>query len=96
MLKLFLLPQLPNAGTIYLQMDGAPPHYSDLVRVALDEKFSHGLVEVDLHLGLPEAAIQLFLIFSFGGTSRTLCMPKVRDLKHLKDKICTAIETVTP
>jgi len=23
-------------------------------------------------------------------------MPKVRNLKHLKDKICTAIETVTP
>ena len=42
MLKLFLFPQLddlPNAGNIYLQMAGASPHYSDLVREALDEKF---------------------------------------------------------
>lgn len=41
-LELFLFPQLddlPNAGNIYLQMDRAPPHYRDLVRAALDEKF---------------------------------------------------------
>jgi hypothetical protein len=39
---LFLLPQvddLPSAGVIYLQLDGVPSHYSDLVRAALDEKF---------------------------------------------------------
>jgi hypothetical protein len=42
MLELFLFPQLddlPNAGNMYLQVDGAPPHYTDLVRAALDEKF---------------------------------------------------------
>jgi len=41
-LELFLFSQpddLPNAGNIYLQMDGAPPQYRDLVRVALDDKF---------------------------------------------------------
>ena len=38
MLELFLFPQLDdllNAGN----MDGAPPHYRDLVRATLDEKF---------------------------------------------------------
>ena len=41
-LELFLFPQLdelPNTGNIYLQMDGAPSHYTYLVRIALDEKF---------------------------------------------------------
>ena len=43
-LELFLFPQLddlPNAGNIYLQMHGAPPHYRDLVRAALDETPKH-------------------------------------------------------
>jgi hypothetical protein len=41
-LELFLFPQvddLASAGEIYLQLDGIPSHYSDLVRAALDEKF---------------------------------------------------------
>ena len=59
-LELFLFPQLdnlPSAGNIYLQMDGGPPHYRDLVRAALDEKFPNTWIEVDLHVGLPEALI---------------------------------------
>jgi len=44
MLELFLFPpvdDLPNAGGIYLQLDGVPSHYKDLLRAALDEKFSN-------------------------------------------------------
>jgi len=36
------------------------------------------------------------LVVLLEGTSRTLCTPKeIRD-QHLKDRICTAIETVMP
>ncbi|GFG40362.1 hypothetical protein Cfor_00559 [Coptotermes formosanus] len=61
MLELFLFPHvdnLPSAGDIYLQLDGVPPRYSDLVSAALDEKFpNNGSAVVDLHLGFPEARL---------------------------------------
>ena len=43
------------------------------------------------------ALIYLYLIFSTGGTARTLGTPKqLRDLQTLKDRICAGLETVTP
>jgi hypothetical protein len=81
MLELFLFPQvddLPNAGDIYLQLDRAPPHYSDLVRAALDEKFPNKWISRSGPIPWPPRSpnLTVFDFFFCGGTSRTLCMPK--------------------
>ena len=55
--------------------DGAPPHFSCFVTDVLNERFTDaGLEGVDQYPGHLEAQISLHLIFSFGGTLRTLCM----------------------
>jgi hypothetical protein len=48
MLELFWFPpvdDLPIAGDIYLQLDGVPSHYRDLLTVALDEKFPNKWID---------------------------------------------------
>ena len=55
-----------------------------------------GLEGVDQYPGHLEAQISLHLIFSCGGTLRTLCMlRRLRDIQHLQDRITSATETVT-
>jgi S1-C subfamily serine protease len=47
-LELFLFPpvdDLPNAGDIYLQLDGVPVNYSDQLRTVLDEKFPNKWID---------------------------------------------------
>jgi hypothetical protein len=42
MLELVLFPQvdeLLNADNVYLQLNGAPPHFSNLLQYALNKKF---------------------------------------------------------
>ena len=59
---------------IFLQ-DGAPPHFSCFVTDVLNERFSNAWIgRVDQYPGHLEAQISLHLIFSCGGTLRTLCM----------------------
>ena len=59
---------------IFMQ-DGAPPHFSCFVTDVLNERFlMPGLEGVDQYPGHLEAQISLHLIFSCGGTLRTLCM----------------------
>jgi len=54
-----------------------------------------GLEGVDQYPGHLEAQISLHLIFSCGGTLRTLCMLRRRNIQHLQERITSAIETVT-
>jgi hypothetical protein len=51
---------------------------------------------VDQYPGHLEAQISLHLIFSCGGTLRTLCIAeKIRNIQHLQERITSATETVT-
>ena len=56
-----------------------------------------GLEGVDQYPGHFEAQISLHLIFSCGGTLRTLYTyaEKIRNIQHLQERITSAIETVT-
>ena len=59
---------------IFMQ-DGAPPHFSCFVTDVLNERsLMPGLEGVDQYPGHLEAQISLHLMFSCGGTLRTLCM----------------------
>ena len=61
------------SGVIFKQ-DGAPPHFSCFVTDVLNERFPMpGLEGLDQYPGHLEAQISLHLIFSCGGTLRTLC-----------------------
>lgn len=101
MLELFLFPQvddLPNAGDIYLQLDTVPPHYSDLIRVALDEKFPNQWIGRSGPILWPPRSPDLTVLdfFFWGFVKNIVYVEKIRDLQHLKDRICAAIETVMP
>ena len=52
---------------------GAPPHFSCVVTDVLNERFPDAWIGRGGHL---EAQISLYLILSFGGTLRTLCMQR--------------------
>jgi len=55
-----------------------------------------GLEGVDQYPGHLEAQISLHLIFSCGGTLRSiLYAEKIRNIQHLQDRITSATETVT-
>jgi hypothetical protein len=75
-----LFPQvddLPSAGDIYVQLEGAPSPYSDLVRVALDEKFPNKWIGRNGLIPWPPRSLDLTLLdFFFWSTSRALCTSK--------------------
>ena len=54
--------------------DGAPPHFSCFVTDVLNERFPDAWIGRGIDPGHLEAQISLQLIFSCGGTLRTLCM----------------------
>jgi hypothetical protein len=91
-----LFPQiddLPNAGDIYLQLDRAPPHYSNLVRVALDDKFPDNWIGRNGPILWPPRSQDLTVLDFFfrGYIKNILYAEKIRDLQHLKDRMCAAI-----
>jgi hypothetical protein len=101
MLQLFLFPQvddLPNAGDIYIQLDRAPPHYSDLVKAALDEKFPNKWIGRSGPIPWPPRSLGLTVLDFFfrWHINNIMYAEEIRDLQHLTDRICAAIETVTP
>jgi len=54
--------------------DGALPHFRCFMTDILNDALMSGLEGVDQYPGHLEAQISLHLIFSCGGTLRTLCM----------------------
>jgi hypothetical protein len=92
--ELFLFPQvddLPSASC--LQLDGVPPRYRDLVRVALGEKFPNKWMYT---LPPQKPGFNCFLFFPLGYIKNIVYAKKIRDLQHRKDRICAAIERVRP
>jgi hypothetical protein len=69
----YVFPQIETfeqqtVSRVIFMEDGYPPHFSCFVTDVINERF------FDAWIGHLEAQISLHLIFSCGGTLRTLCM----------------------
>jgi len=64
-----------TVSRVIFMQDGAPPHISCFVTDVLNERFPDAWIgRVEQYPGHLKAQISLHLIFSCGGTLRTLCM----------------------
>lgn len=97
MLQLYAVPQLPD-GAIF-QQDGAPPHFANMVRTFLDEQFparwiGRGSPYITWPARSPDLTPPDFFLWGF--VKDQVYRTPVRDLADLQERICTAVNNVTP
>lgn len=103
MLEQFLFPQLEDIEAqggerVILMQDGAPPHYLQLVRDTLNNKFPNGWIGRGAPIAWPPRSPDLTPLdfFLWGYVKNIVYAEKIRDLPHLRARIFASIATVTP
>lgn len=103
MLELFVFPQLDDieqqtGQRIIFMQDGAPPHYHREVRAALNACFPNGWIGRAAPISWPPRSPDLTPLdfFFWGYIKNIVYAEKIRDLDHLRERISSAILTVTP
>jgi hypothetical protein len=99
LLQLYVFPQIEDVGreienrVIFMQ-DGAPPHFSLPVRGAFNEKFPNAWIGKGGPISWPPRSPDLTQMdcFLWGYVKNCVQGEKIRDLKHVRDRI----PTVTP
>ena len=80
LLEQYVFPQIETfeqetVSRVIFRQDGAPPHFSCFVTDVLNGRFPDAWIGRGGPIPWPpEAQISFHLIFSWGGTLRTLCM----------------------
>lgn len=100
MLENFCFPQIDefdNVNMMYFQQDGAPAHYKDFVRVALNNKFEQRWIGRGGPIAWPPRSPDLTPcdFFLWGYVKNIVYSQKIRDVAHLKERIYEAVSSVT-
>lgn len=102
MLTEYVFPQVEDIeaekGLVFFQQDGAPPHYSNHVRAALDTRFPGRWIGRAGPIAWPPRSPDLTPLdfFFWGHIKNVVYSEKIRDINHLRERIVTAVGTVTP
>lgn len=102
MLELYVFPQIDDIeqekGPIFFQQDGAPPHYSNRVRDALNLRFPNRWIGRCGPLAWPPRSPDLTPLdfFLWGHVKNIVYSEKIRDIAHLRERIVEAVASVTP
>lgn len=99
MLRTEALPSLPNnEGPTWFQQDGAPAHYSVIVRDFLNEQFPGHWIgrrgTVEWSPRSPDLSPLDFYLW--GHLKAIVYSEKIRDLQHLRSRIQQACQQITP
>lgn len=102
MLELYVFPQLDDIeaekGLLSFQQDGAPPHYSNRVRTALDARFPERWIGRAGPIAWPPRSPDITPLdfFLWGHVKNLVYAEKVRDIDHLRQRITAAVASITP
>lgn len=101
MLGNYLMPELHSMGIdpsdVWFQQDGAPPHFSCIVRHWLDENFPNWIGRggpIPWPLRSPDHTPMDF--FLWGYTKHNVYLEQPRDLVHLMTRIKESFALITP
>lgn len=102
MLELYVFPQLDDIeaekGLVIFQQDGAPPHYKQSVRSALDARFPGKWMGRGGPIAWPPRSPDLTPLdfFLWGYVKNIVYSEKIRNIDHLRQRILVAVASVTP
>jgi hypothetical protein len=102
-LKIIFSPQIEDleretGNLVIFMQDGAPPHFYQSVRKALNEKFPNSWIGRGGPIFWPPRILDLtpMNLFLWGYVKNIVYAEKIRDLRHLRHRITAAIAKVTP
>uniref|UniRef100_A0A1B6EKB9 DUF4817 domain-containing protein n=1 Tax=Cuerna arida TaxID=1464854 RepID=A0A1B6EKB9_9HEMI len=102
MLELYVFPQVDDIeaekGLVIFQQDGAPPHYKQCVRSALDARFPGRWMGRGGPIAWPPRSPDITPLdfFLWGYVKNFVYSEKIRNIDHLRQRIIAAVASVTP
>ncbi|GBN37300.1 hypothetical protein AVEN_67268-1 [Araneus ventricosus] len=96
MLQLYAVPQFPE-GVIF-QQEGAPPRYGNIVCEFLDTTFPQRWIGRGAVMAWPPRSQDITPLdfYLWGYVKQHVCIERMNDINHLKQRITDVIHSVTP